>query len=469
MVGALIVRGRYLPSPEVTFLSFMKVKTISRDEQDYVARSGELKKVYTNLDPSLHTLERPKEYVRALNATKLERMFAKPFVQALGGHKDSVSYLAKHPVSLMSVYSGGTDGEVFGWNLSGWNSLWSFPAHRGAVTGMSVSPNPAINGRYTLLTCGLDMRIHAWPLSDSVGNMQAGVVTYMGKNAFQSVDWNWQEKSTFVSAGAKVDLWEITRDTPIHSFSWGSDTVHCVKFNPTESNIFVSSSSDRGIVLYDSRQGSMLSKVILSMKSNDICWNPMEAFNFVVANEDHNCYSFDMRKLQTATVVHKDHVSAVMSVDFAPTGQSFTSGAYDRTVRIFDRQAGHSKEVYHTKRMQRVYGVRWSMDNRYIFSASDDSNIRVWKAEASKPLKTLNTREIKAFNYKGKLQERFAALPEVKKIARHRHVPKPIMNAARLKRIVRSSAQEKDRRRRKHSAPQPYQAERKKSIVRAEE
>ncbi len=47
------------------------------------------------------------------------------------------------------------------------------------------------------------------------------------------------------------------------------------------------------------------------MKSNAIAWNPMEAFNFTVANEDHNCYTFDMRKLDIALNVHKDHVSAV--------------------------------------------------------------------------------------------------------------------------------------------------------------
>lgn len=29
------------------------------------------------------------------------------------------------------------------------------------------------------------------------------------------------------------------------------------------------------------------------------------------ANEDHNLYTFDMRKLQRALKVHKDHVSAV--------------------------------------------------------------------------------------------------------------------------------------------------------------
>lgn len=31
----------------------------------------------------------------------------------------------------------------------------------------------------------------------------------------------------------------------------------------------------------------------------------------VQANEDHNLYTFDMRKMKRALMVHKDHVSAV--------------------------------------------------------------------------------------------------------------------------------------------------------------
>ena len=47
------------------------------------------------------------------------------------------------------------------------------------------------------------------------------------------------------------------------------------------------------------------------MNTNAIDWNPREPFNFTVANEDHNAYTFDMRKLDHALMVHKDHVSAV--------------------------------------------------------------------------------------------------------------------------------------------------------------
>ena len=65
-----------------------------------------------NYDPILHQFEVPREYTRAMNATKLERVFAKPFLASLDGHRDGVNCMAKHPKSLSTVLSGACDGEV---------------------------------------------------------------------------------------------------------------------------------------------------------------------------------------------------------------------------------------------------------------------------------------------------------------------------------------------------------------------
>lgn len=81
-----------------------------------------------------------------------------------------------------------------------------------------------------------------------------------------------------------------------------------------------------------------------------------------------------------------DHVEAVMDVDYSPTGREFVSGSYDKTIRIFEVNKGRSREVYHTKRMQRVTSIAWSLDNKYILNGSDEMNIRVWKARAAEKL-----------------------------------------------------------------------------------
>lgn len=129
-------------------------------------------------------------------------------------------------------------------------------------------------------------------------------------------------------------------------------------------------------MLYDLRSSIPVNKVILKLRSNVVAWNPMEAFMFTAANEDHkyfaysccytrflcvlvqlmiyfsigcrinlnlriflklllidnnsSLYTFDIRRLDFASNVHTDHADAVLDVDYAPTGKEFVSGSYDK-------------------------------------------------------------------------------------------------------------------------------------------
>ena len=90
-----------------------------------------------------------------------------------------------------------------------------------------------------------------------------------------------------------------------------------------ETYLLASTAQDRNIVLYDCRENNALRKVILSQKTNQIAFNPMEAFNFTAACDDNNLYTFDMRKLSSPLNVHMGHAMAVLCVAYSPTGTYF--------------------------------------------------------------------------------------------------------------------------------------------------
>ncbi len=91
----------------------MKVKVLSRNPDKYTRETSlDLHKLPRNYDPALHPFESQREYTRALNAVKLERVFAKPFLAALDGHSDLISKLQKHPTQLSTLVSGAADGVV---------------------------------------------------------------------------------------------------------------------------------------------------------------------------------------------------------------------------------------------------------------------------------------------------------------------------------------------------------------------
>ena len=73
------------------------------------------------------------------------------------------------------------------------------------------------------------------------------------------------------------------------------------------------------------------------------------------------------------------------------------------------------------------------MDNRYLISGSDDTNVRVWKSNASDPLKPLLSREKEKLAYCDKLKKKFQNNREIKRILRHRHLPKYVVNKNKRK------------------------------------
>uniref|UniRef100_A0A8C1GSZ1 DDB1- and CUL4-associated factor 13 n=1 Tax=Cyprinus carpio TaxID=7962 RepID=A0A8C1GSZ1_CYPCA len=427
----------------------MKVKVLCRNPDDYVRETTrDIQRVPRNYDPTLHPFEVPREYTRALNATKLERVFAKPFVASLDGHRDGISCITKHAKSLSTIISGACDGEVKVWNLPRQECLRTVQAHEGFVRG--------ICSRFcgtSFFTVGDDKTIKQWNWeAPGYGVREEPINTILGKAVFTGIDHH-QREGTFVTCGQTVDIWDEQRSSPIRSFSWGVDSFSCVRYNPVETELLASCASDRSVVLYDTRESAPLRKVLPFMTNEiTLCFS---------------LYTYDIRHLDVPVTVHMDHVSAVLDVDYSPTGREFVSASFDKTIRIFPKDKGHSREVYHTKRMQHVICVRWSADNKYVLSGSDEMNIRLWKANASEKLGLLSAREKAATHYNKKLIEKFQHHPQVRRIARHRHLPGDILKQKRELREMREARRRKEQNVRKHSKPGsvPLLTEKEKHVV----
>jgi WD repeat and SOF domain-containing protein 1 len=257
--------------------------------------------------------------------------------------------MAKDPGSLERFASGSGDGVVKVWDLTSREEIWHSQAHENIVKGMCWAPDRK------LLSCASDKSVKLFDPYNSVSDAPP-LATYLGQTAFTGVSHH-QTHPSFAASSSTISIYDLSRpsSTPSQTLQWptSADTITSLAFNRTETSILASTATDRSIVVYDLRTSSPLSKVTLRLASNAISWNPMEAFNFAVANEDHNIYIFDMRKMDRALNVLKDHVAAVMDVEFSPTGEELVSASYDRTVRLWNRASGHSRDIYHTKRMQR--------------------------------------------------------------------------------------------------------------------
>ncbi|KAK4990389.1 Protein sof1 [Elasticomyces elasticus] len=426
----------------------MKIKALSRSSSSAQAPGSNVSRQPRNLDPNQHPFERAREYTRALNATKLERMFAAPFIAQLGrGHVDGVYTLAKDPKSLERFASGSGDGVVKVWDLPSREEIWQTSAHENIVKGICWTQDRK------LLSCGSDRTIKLYDPYNTPSN-SAPTATWLGNNAFTGITHHRHEHA-FAASSSVLSIYDLNRPSsaPTQTLRWPTsiDTITACAFNQTETSILASTATDRSLVLYDLRTSSPLHRSVLNLSSNAIAWNPMEAFNLAVANEDHNIYIFDMRNLKRALNILKDHVAAVMDVEFSPTGEELVSASYDRSIRLWKRNEGHSRDIYHTKRMQRVFSARWTPDTNYILSGSDDGNIRLWRSRASARQGVKTARQRQKLEYDDALKQRYQHMPEIRRIARHRHVPKQVMKAGEIKGEELKALKRREENERKHS------------------
>jgi WD repeat and SOF domain-containing protein 1 len=404
----------------------VKVNMISRSKLEWTKdRAGEVPRANRNYEAGPAPMAKQTEYARALRAAKLDRMFAKPFVAALGGHQDTVQSIACDSSNLSSLVSGGADGQLVQWDLMGRRARRSFPAHRHAVDGVCFTPDGV-----AILTASRDRTVKLWDTDfgeDGTAD-PTPLAEYLGDSPFAAVDHNWHD-NTFATAGHELQVWDVNRTRPIQSFTWGDETLTCVKYNKVETHLCAASMLDRGVCIYDTRAKTGHSKLIMTMTCNSLAWNPMDPNMFVAGCDDWNCYIFDIRITARPRSVFQGAVKGINSVDFAPTGRKFVAGASDNTVRIWSVDQptkSNSEEMYHTKRMARVTAVKWSLDNNYLFSGSEDAIVRIWKADASAPIRQFRGAEKSQFQYMRSLKDRYKQHPEVKRIVNQRNTPKAI-------------------------------------------
>jgi WD repeat and SOF domain-containing protein 1 len=448
----------------------VKIKVISRDANDYKRKTNtEIEKVYRSTNPKLHPFQKQKEYKRALNAVKLDKIFSKPFIGSLNQPTDCIRVMAKNHRSLSEFASGGFDGQLIIWDLPTRKPLFNIKTPHNMIKGLTYS-----NDSQDIITCGDDNMINFYNKANLYSQKNAfqtlhstsilentpdvfpreyrSITSYDANGFLESIDHSYNEK-IFATSGETISIWNYERNTPLHQFKSCSDGYLRVKFNYVENNIILGTGYDRSITLFDLRTQNPLKQVTLRNKSACACWNPQEPFNFTVGNEDSNCYTFDMRNLDKIRMIHKDHILAVLDIDYSPTGKEFVTGSFDKTIRIFNNSEGYSRECYHDKRMQKVYSVMYSMDDKYVLSGSDDTNIRIWKAVANDSIKILNKREEDARNYSKKLIEKYQYMPEMRKIKNQKHLPKYIINKKKELRIRKEAKKRKFKNKELNSKP----------------
>ena len=180
----------------------VKVRAICRNEKEHVKQTNsDLLKVQRNpSNAAMHPFQQAREYQRALNAAKLEKLFAKPFLAAMDTHSDAVVTLAKNRHNLADMISASADGEVVFWNLPSRKALHIINAHPGQVRGITFANSKQLSADTVFVSTGDDKKVHIWSLAAIKRQHNEGVVknftaraTFASKHMLQSIDHSYGE------------------------------------------------------------------------------------------------------------------------------------------------------------------------------------------------------------------------------------------------------------------------------------
>jgi WD40 repeat protein len=75
----------------------------------------------------------------------------------------------------------------------------------------------------------------------------------------------------------------------------------------------------------------------------------------------------------------RGHRGNLAALAISADGRWIVSGAYDRTVRVWDVEKRTERHVFETGHTSGVQSVDISRDGRFVVSGSFDSTLRLWR------------------------------------------------------------------------------------------
>lgn len=196
--------------------------------------------------------------------------------------------MAKDPNSLKHIASASGDGAIKAFDLTSREEIWQTKsAHTNIVRSLCWTKDRK------LLSAAADKTIKLWDPYNTPSE-SAPISSWLGNSGFQCLSHH-RTRNAFAasSSSSEIAIYDLERHSAAPEvLKWpnATDTINSVAFNQVEQSILGSTGADRSIILWDVRTAMPLTKTTMTFTCNSLSWNPMEAFNFVVGSEDHNCY-----------------------------------------------------------------------------------------------------------------------------------------------------------------------------------
>ncbi|KAE8125770.1 hypothetical protein FH972_020544 [Carpinus fangiana] len=211
------------------------------------------------------------------------------------------------------------------------------------------------------------------------------------------LDLSWSKSQHLLSSSMDktVRLWHLSSKSCLKVFSH-SDYVTCIQFNPTDDRFFISGSLDTKVRIWSIPDRQVVDWNDVREMVTAACYTP-DGQGALVGSHRGSCrlYNTSENKLQQKNQINlqnkkkKSHHKKITGFQFAPGSSSevlITSA--DSRVRVVDG-IDLVRKFKGFRNTNSQISASLTANGKYVVSASEDSNVYVWKHEAdSRPSKT---------------------------------------------------------------------------------
>ncbi|MBY6068809.1 hypothetical protein KUW17_18850 [Leisingera aquaemixtae] len=297
---------------------------------------------------------------------RLWDLTGKQVAQLFEGHAGRVRSVAFNHDGTRIV-SGGDDGTVRLWDLTGNQVAQPFEGHEGWVLSVAFNHDGT-----RVISGGEDGTVRLWDLT---GTQVAQ--PFEGHGApVMSVAFN-HDGTRIVSGGedGTVRLWDLTGKQVAQPFEGHAGRVMSVAFNHDGTRI--ASGGDDGTVRLWDLTGTQVAQPFEGHRDlvRSVAFNH-DGTRLVSGGDDETARLWEMAGKQVAQAF-EGHGDPVTSVAFNLDGTRITSGGNDGTVRLWDltgKQVAQPFEGHGNP----VTSVDFNHDGMRLVSGGDDGTVRLW-------------------------------------------------------------------------------------------